>query len=454
MRSLLPENLVRLAEEFPEPLYLVGGSVRDYLCGYVQKSGDFCDFDICAPASAEVFVSFAKERGFHVHSVYKHTGTVKLSDPAGVEYEYACFRSDEYVRGEHTPAKVSFTRDMPSDARRRDFTCNAVYYAVKEGRFVDPLGGIADIKNRTLRTVRQAGRVFGEDGLRLMRLARQAACLGFSPDEETKAGARKNAALVKDVALERVGAELCALLAADEKYGVTGGAYRGLCVLSQTGVLEEILPELAAGAGMQQRKDFHLYDVLEHSLRCVLYAPAPLRLAALLHDVGKPFCMRQDGNFHRHAVEGARLAREILLRLKFPKKTAFRTEQLVLWHMYDMQCETKENKLRRFFAEHYDLIGDLLALKQADFSACKDDLSPAPTVVRWKNILSQMQQEGAPLRLCDLKISGADLVQIGVPAQKIGTTLHELLRHCVCYPAENRKDRLLILAKSRAERES
>lgn len=447
MIRFIPENLKKLAGEFSFPLYVVGGSVRDFLAGHARVQADFSDWDVCAPVTFDVFSAAAKKQGFFVQSEYKNTGTVKLTDPAGVAYEFSSFRSDKYVRGEHTPSEVYFTEDMSLDAKRRDFTCNAVYFDIKNQRFCDPLGGVSDINNKVMRTVRESKKVFGEDGLRLMRLARQCGQLGFTPDEETLAGAKEHACLIRDIAPERIFTELNYVLHADEKYGVSNGHYRALQVLEQTGVLDEILPELTLGRGMAQPPAFHSYDVLEHSLRCVLYAPSAVRWAALLHDVGKPYCMLQEGNYHHHHEEGATLADEILSRFKASKKLQEHTHALILQHMYDMQCATKARKLRRYFVEHYALLPDLLALKQADYSACKDDLSPAPTVKRWKELLNRMRQEGVPFTQKSLKITGKELLERGIPAPYVGKVLRGLLTHCATSPQDNHRETLLKLSR-------
>lgn len=446
MRSILPKKLISLAHACPAPLYVVGGAVRDFLADMRAKNGGF-DWDICSPMSAETFVAVAVENGFSVKSVFKNTGTVKLLAD-GVDYEYSCFRSDKYVRGVHSPVAVYFTNDIALDAKRRDFTANAVYYDIASQTFVDPLNGIPAIKEKRLTTVAPAQKVFGEDGLRLMRLARQAATLGFIPDGECLQGAKENAALIADISPERIFAELQSILHADEKYGVTGGQYAGLRLLDETGVLAHILPELALGKGMAQRADFHKYDVLEHSFRAVLYAEPSVRFAALLHDVGKPLCAIRDGNVHAHPEEGATLVKTIMQRFKAPKRLTEETATLVSLHMYDFDCRTSENKLRRFFVKHYPLLEKLLLVKQADFSACTDDISPAPTCVKWQNLLAKMQEEKAPFTLKSLAVTGNDLLALGIPPHRIANVLHALLAHAAVLPSENTRERLCRLAKS------
>ena len=444
MQKILPKNLIALAKTLPTPLYVVGGSVRDFLANLPQTQQR--DWDICAAIDAQNFAQIAKKANFLVKSVYKNTGTVKLQDSDGVDYEFSSFRSDKYIRGVHTPVEIFFTDDINLDCRRRDFTCNAVYYDIRSNAYLDPLDGITAIREKRLTTVAPADKVFGEDGLRLMRLARQSAQLGFTPDSDCLLGAQKNCALIRDIAPERIYTELTAILRADEKHGVQNGQYNGLKILEQTGVLAHILPELALGKDMAQRPDYHKYDVLEHSFRAVLYAPPSVRLAALLHDVGKPYCTIRDGNAHNHHEEGERIAGEILTRLKAPKKTINTVKTLVRLHMYDFNCQTGENKLRRFFVTHYPVLEDLLLLKQADFSACTDDLTKAPTVEKWQTLLEKMRLEKVPFTLKELAVSGADLLSLGLPPHTLAQTLNELLLHVAINPKDNEKTRLLRLA--------
>ncbi|MBQ9728662.1 MAG: CCA tRNA nucleotidyltransferase [Clostridia bacterium] len=445
MRPIIPKSLFLLADRSPKPLYVVGGSVRDFLAGMHSSSKDW---DVCSPLPADIFVDLAKSNGFTIQGVYKNTGTVKLRDTEGTEFEFSPFRSDKYVRGVHVPVEICFTEDITLDAKRRDFTCNAIYYDVKNDSYVDPLNGISAVADKRLTTVAPAEKVFGEDGLRLMRLARQAAQLGFTPDADCLRGAAQNASLIADISPERIFAELSAILSSDQKYGIPDGPYKGLKILEQTGVLSHLLPELTLGKGMLQRPDFHKYDVLEHSLRAVCYAPPEIRLAALLHDVGKPFCMERDGNGFQHPEEGAQIAKTILKRLKAPKRETEKIVSLVSLHMYDFNCETKETKLRRFFVKHYPLLPDLLKLKQADFSACTDDLSLAPTCRKWNVLLETMERERAPMTLKQLAVNGKDLLSLNVPPERISEILQTLLLFAAVHPTKNKKERLLKLAQS------
>ncbi len=449
MVEIIPAELKRLAAICPTPLYVVGGSARDFLAGLIPKTRDW---DICAPLPADRLATLAASCGILPQAVYKNTGTVKLLGKQAA-YEYSCFRSDEYVRGTHVPVAIYFTDDIRLDAKRRDFTANAVYFDIRNRTFVDPLNGIAAIREKRLTTADNAKKVFGEDGLRLMRLARQAAQLGFSPDAECLEGAKTHAALIADISPERIYEELLAILTADEKYGVKSAPYHGLRLLDETRVLDYIIPELSKGRALAQRPDFHKHDVLEHSLRAVSYMEKinetpTLRLAALLHDIGKPLCMLRDGNAYAHPEEGELLALEILQRLKAPKATAREVAWLVKNHQYDYNCKTSENKLRRFLVRNAERIPTLLAVKQADFSACADDISKAPTCARWETLLHTMQEEGVPFSLKALAVNGKDIQAVGVSAPHTAAVLNELLLHVAIFPKENTPATLLKLARS------
>lgn len=447
MQIQLPERLQELARRANFPLYAVGGAVRDALAGLPPAD----DLDVCAPADAEAFSALAEGCGLQIAGVYKNTGTVLLKDGSR-KIEFTSFRTDIYRGGGHAPCEVHFTHDIGADARRRDFKCNAVYYDIRTGEIADPLDGRADIAARRISTTRPADEVFSEDGLRLMRLARQAAQLGFVPDLETLLGAKFNAQRIQLISAERIFAELQLLLHADEKYGRRYAHYEGLKVLEMTEVLNYILPELAAGKGLAQRSDFHAHDVLEHSFRACKYADTRVRLSALLHDVGKPAAYAQTGKYHGHDVIGEQLARQVLERLKAPKKTTDLVCRLTALHMYDLDGRARESKVRAFAVKNSDVYDLLLLLKQADYSGCKDDLSVCPTIVKWNAITDKMRAEGVPFTLRELAVRGDALAGI-VPVQRTAEILQKLLLFCAQDGRRNTKEALLREAERLAKEE-
>ena len=444
MKNLLNENIKNLAYKLPKPLYVVGGFVRNFLFNGKPSK----DIDLASSLPIEILKENLTEFGFTVIGEYKRTETLLFSD--GVQkYEYTAFRSEVYEKGgSHTPIKTFLVDDIEVDAKRRDFKCNAVYYDIKKGEIVDVLGGAKDIENKVLDTVIAPEEVFSHDGLRLMRLARFVGELGFTPTKEVLQAAKKHAKNILDVSKERIFAELKMILVADKKYSFSqkNGHYLAIKVLDETGVLDYIFPDLTLGRGMEQRKDYHKYDVLEHSLRAFLYAPKDLRLFALLHDIGKPFAMNKDGRYKLHAVYGEDLVKKALKDILADNKTVEKAVFLTKNHMLDKNCEMSEEKVRAFIVENTENIKDLLAIMQADHSAYKDQLGVCPTVKKWQAIIDKMKKEKAPFSLKELNITAQNLIDIGFRGDKIGKTLRKLLVHCAVYPKDNKREKLVRLA--------
>lgn len=417
---IIPSGLKKLAALLPRPLYLVGGYVRDSLCSFAPH-----DADIAGDMDPEEIFAFLQDKCL-VKTTSKKLMTLKLNIGAE-EYEYTAFRTDSYTTG-HSPSDVKRTNDIRSDALRRDFTVNAIYCDVSTGEIIDPLNGTEDVKNRTFRATRDA--TFAEDGLRLMRLCRLAAETGFDIDPETKERAKRNASLIKDISPERIREELDKILVADTRYGVEYAHERGLRLLDETGVLEYILPEITLGKGMPQRADFHRYDVFDHIIATVKYSDPSVRLAALLHDCAKPYCKIKTGLYRGHDVEGERLSAEIMQRLRYPNAVIKETKALVLYHMYDLNCDAKNNTLRKFVQSHHEIIDKLVLLKQADYlgSGLRDGVSPGAK--RLSDIYEAVQRDNVPFGIADLLIDGRDLEKIGVPEIRRGELLKSLLAEC------------------------
>lgn len=441
----LPTQLYKLAKSLPAPLYVVGGYVRDYLLsGKVSN-----DLDICSSISEGEFSVAAAACGYKIKGVYGATRTALCTGSRGEKVEYTSFRRDEYPKGgAHTPISTAPLSNPEEDAVRRDFTCNAVYYDVLGQKLLDPLGGLKDIENGVLRAANPY-KVFGSDGLRLMRLGRFTGELGFTPERQTLEAAYKNAKLITDVAPERVFSELKLILSADTKHAFSpkDGHYRALKILDETRVLDYIIPELTLGRGMPQRGDYHNYDVLEHTLRAVMYAPQEVRLAALLHDVAKPACMIKTGKYSGHDAAGVELTKQVLTRLRADKKTILNTAFLVGGHMKDLSGEMKESKVRAFVAQNYEHIENLLLLKQADYSAGKDDLGVSPVVKKWREIIRRMRETGAPFCVRDLKIKAETLKQLGYCGVSLGKELRSLFISAAAGIIANDEEQLILAAK-------
>lgn len=431
-------ELKRLAKLFPpeRPLYAVGGCVRDEILGR-----EVFDIDLTSACLQEEAEKYAKAAGMRVLLGSKRLGTVMIKGEKS--YEYTPFRVDSYPAGSgvHKPASVRFTEDIEEDARRRDFTVNALYYDILGGDTLDLLGGKADLDARLLRAVDDPRRVLGEDGLRIMRLYRFVAVLGFSAEEKTAAAAREMSGLLGDIAPERIRVELDKLLAGEH-------AAEGLRGLIGCGAMRVIMPEFCENIGVKQDPAFHMYDVDEHILRTVEYAPPRLRLAALLHDIGKGRCVREEGNMYRHAQVSAQMAEEIMTRLRYSKEQTRRTVRLVAAHMTDMRGDMRESKLRRFVAKNADIIDDLTELIIADARAACGN-ADREKCLRIARLRDKMQKEGVPFSVGELAINGNDVMAFGYKGEEIGKVLNELFDLCLRGEKKNERKILLDILEKR-----
>ena len=445
MKIPFSQNLKGLQKALDTPLYAVGGCVRDFILSGKLSN----DVDLTANLSVEEFSSAARARGFKLLSSNPLTLSVAFTD-GEFKYEWTAFRKEKCESsGYHTPVLVERTDSINEDAQRRDFKCNAVYYRLSDDLICDPVGGLCDIENKVLNTVREPKTTFAEDGLRLLRLARFCGELGFEIGKETLEGARALAKNVNALSHERVFAELQRILVADTAHGFSpkDGHYRALKALDEILVLDEILPELTRGRGMIQRLEWHKYDVLEHSLRAVLYADEGVRLAALLHDIGKPECMLETGKYRGHEAVGERLAKDVLSRFNVSKTTVYEVVRLIGLHMLDLDGKTSVKKLRRVFVDNADIFEKLLSLKQADFMAGRDGNGVSPCVTKWRAVFADMVANGVPWTVKDLEISATELKELGLSGKQIGEFLREMHKLCIIRPTENDRDRLLQRAK-------
>ena len=412
----VPSDLKEFASLFPVPLYLVGGYVRDALSG---KSTD--DYDICSSLPAESVASLLTGTPYVISLIKKDTGTVAVTYH-GTEWQYTAFRTDRY-QGGHTPA-ATYPADIEGDAMRRDFKANAVYYDIKKDTIVDPLGGVKDIDNRIRSATRSPKEVFSEDGLRLMRLARQAAETGFSVHPDTLMGARENAEKIDEIAPERIRVELERILLAPVPSV-------GLKLLREEGVLARILPELDAAYGLPQRKDYHRYDVFGHILATVDAADKSVVTAALFHDVGKPACYLKNGNYHGHDEVGAEICKKIMRRLRYSNKEIEETVRLVRLHMFDLAGNARENTVRLFVQKNADVLDKLCLLMDADMIGCGYVKSGrSPVSLRLTATYEEMKRENVPFSVKDLLVRGNDIPEEILPVSGRTKALSALLAAC------------------------
>lgn len=425
--------------------WVVGGSLRDTLLGVRAQ-----DWDLATAARPE------QTKALFDDAIYENafgTVAVRTGDPAVKEVEVTTLRSDHDYADFRRPHHVEFTDSIELDLARRDVTVNAIAWGGRPGAaatLVDPHDGLADLASRTLRAVGDPRRRFEEDALRMLRVVRLAATLDFGIEPATLAGIQARADLVSHLSGERIAAELAKMLAAP----VPSVALR---LLADLGLLEPISPELAAQRGVPQNK-VPGEDLWDHTLRAVDAAaaePSYLRLAALVHDIGKPATMA-DGRFLRHEVVGAGLAGELLDDLRWRRDERERVVDLVRHHMYGYVPDWSDAAVRRFIAKvGPGLLPDLFLLREADNVGSGRET----TAGYLDEIRARVARElaaGVVLDLRGLVVDGDDLQrELGIPpGPRLGTILHALLERVIADPDVNRRSTLLAIARSLAAGES
>lgn len=455
---MIPASLKKLAELFAAhgvTLYLVGGGVRNRVLGLPGG-----DLDVCSPATPAEAAAIARGAGLAVIEKALALGTVELrmkTDGGYAAFEHTTWRQDYYPPGgDHRPYRVAFTTDMAKDAARRDFAVNALYMDIAAEKLLDPTGrGLKDAQRKMLSAAAQnPDDTIRDDGLRIMRMARFAAELGFGVDAALFDAARRHAQLLLDISAERKYAELKKILMADTKYeGLSGGPLKGLELLRDTGALPHILPRLSEGVGVKQSEKYHIYDVLDHGLHACAAAPPDfaVRLAALLHDIGKPMALRRGGNMYGHELLGEALARDELSALKADNRTKAAVLPLIKNHMFDLEAKAKPKTIRaRAVLLGRQGFERLIALRRADVAGSGKPVDAVVSADNWQSELNRMTQQRVPWRLAELNITGTDVAALlGIPpSPAVGRILAALHQECVLSPAQNTPEALRRRAQS------
>ncbi|MBQ5646796.1 MAG: HD domain-containing protein [Treponema sp.] len=433
--------------------YLVGGAVRDM---FMNKEAS--DWDVATDATPEQVISAFKKV---IPTGIAH-GTVTVHF-MGEEIEVTTFRIEQgYSDGRH-PDKVSYASDIEEDLSRRDFTMNAIAVSLKDGSIVDPFDGKTDIKNKVIRSVGNPLERFNEDGLRPIRAIRFASQLGFEIETNTLQAISNEKVLQKTstISIERFRDELVKLLKSP-KPSV------GLKLLESTNIMKLFLPELLEGRNCIQNdvRGYHVFDVLDHNFYSCDGAPVHkvnVRLAALLHDIGKPASkvvrVTDEGeiyNFFSHEKYSETIARKLLTKLRFSNNEINNVCHLIENHMFHYEESWSDAAIRRFVVRvKPENIEDLIDLRLADMYGKYNmpiqikESNACDLLIQLQDRIKKIQEENSAFTLKSLAVSGKDLMEIGIPSGKlIGKILDSLLETVLDDPKQNSKDVLLNIAKN------
>jgi tRNA nucleotidyltransferase (CCA-adding enzyme) len=437
--------ICKTLSEHGKRAWIVGGCVRDALLGREVN-----DWDVATDARPEEVVKIFPRT---IPTGIKHgTITVLVHNKP---FEVTTLRGEGAYTDGRRPDTVEFVDDITADLARRDFTVNAIALDPTSGALIDPFHGQDDLKNKILRAVGNADERFREDGLRVLRAARFVATLELELDPATEKAIEPNLDTFRKVSAERVHDEWIKTMKAKKPS-------RAFEVMRRGGVLGVTCPELLEGVGMEQNK-WHAFTVWNHALACLDACSGDpiLRLAALLHDVGKPRTRAwsdktKDWTFYDHDVVGAEIVQPILERLRFSNDDQTRIARLVRHHLFHYSDEWTDAAVRRWMKRvGTDLIEDLYLLNEADVrgkgTSEIPDLSPLEGL---KAHVAKVLAAGAALSTKDLEINGRDLMkELGLtPGPIIGEILTALLEDVMADPALNEREKLLQKARDIADK--
>lgn len=410
--------------------YIVGGGIRDLI-----MDRENTDFDIATNAlPGQISSVFPKAKP------YGNFGTM-LVIAEGTKVEITPFRDDAPGRKPH----YTFEGNIYTDLARRDFTINSIAYDPLTDKLIDPFGGIEDIKKGIIRCTGSTERIW-EDPLRAMRAARFQAQLGFKIQSSTLYALKANANKLNSISKERIRDELIKL--------VTGNhCFDALITLVVTDLMNYIIPQLMAGMGMMHCNK--PLDVLEHNLLAckTIRNTLPLRIAALLHDVGKPEAAvktEKGLTFPDHHIKSAIMAESILRRLRFETKTIRKVVLLISNHMFYYSPDSPVSHLRKLISKvGWDNIYDLIDLRAADRIASGFDKIYSPGLKKLIIDLELLKEEKSDYQIKDLAVCGQDIIdELGIaPGPKVGQLLKQLLEAVLENPKLNTKEKLLEIAK-------
>ncbi len=430
--------------------YLVGGCVRDLLLHKKPK-----DWDITTNANPEqiqkLFSKTVYENKFGTVAVINES----VSDETLKVIEITPYRLESKYSDKRHPDEVRFTSNLKDDLKRRDFTINAIALNPVSGEIIDLFSGQKDLEKQMIKAVGNPEERFNEDALRVLRAIRLATELDFIVSGETMKAIKKYCNLLKTIAKERIRDEFIKILMSKKPS-------KGIEMMRELEILKYIAPELEEGIEIKQNKA-HKFTVWEHNLRSLDHAamknwPFEIRMAALLHDVGKPATRRwskekNDWTFYGHDVVGAKMTAKILSRLKFSKKMINLITKLVRWHLFFSETETITLSAVRRTVRNVgpENVWDLMKVRFCDRIGMGRPKETPYRLRKYESMIDEAMR--APLSVKMLKINGKKVMEITneKTGPKIGHILHVLLEETLDNPelnnAEYLKKRVKELAK-------
>ncbi len=451
----IPSEILDIAEKLLKAnyqAYLVGGCVRDILLKQELRRASRSESDrSIGPKDWDITTNAKPEeiQKLFPDSVYENKfGTVAVKSrsekPETKIVEITTFRLEGKYTDKRHPDEIKFAKTIEEDLARRDFTVNSLALSLIDNKLIDPFNGQKDLKDKIIRTVGKPEERFNEDALRMMRAVRFAAELNFVIEEKTAKAIKKESGLLEMIAKERICDEL-------KKIIMTERAKDGIQNLENLGLLKYIIPELREGINVGQNKH-HIYTIWEHNIRALDYAAKnnysfEVRMASLLHDVGKPRTKAGDGpdsTFYNHEIVGAKMTVQILDRLHFSKNTAEKIIHLVRFHLFYYNVgEVTEAGVRRFLRRvGPENVEDFMKVREADRIGSG---VPKARPYKIRHLLFMIEKvKRDPISPKMLEIDGLKVMEIAKikPSPKVGQILSILLDEVIEKPKKNTEENL------------
>jgi len=419
--------------------HIVGGCVRDFLRDVKPK-----DWDIATSAKPEQIQKLFPD-SFYKNKFFTVTVKVESEEPELKGIEITTYRLETKYTDKRHPDEIKFAKTIEQDLARRDFTVNAIALRIKNSKneIIDPFNGKKDLKNKVIKAVGKPEQRFSEDALRMMRAVRFSTTLGqgWKIEKNTAKAIENNSSWLQAISKERIRDELIKMIMSEQ-------ASKGIELLRELKLLKYIIPEIEEGYKVAQNKH-HTFDCYEHYIRSLGYAAKQgfnkhVRLASLLHDIGKPRSKRgegEDATFYNHETIGAKMTLQILNRLKFPKKDIEKIAKLVRYHLfYYTPEEVGENSVRRLVRQvGPENMEELLQVRMADRIGSGVPKAEPYKLRHLKYVIEKVSQD--PISAKMLKITGDNIMKILKikPGPKIGQILDILLGYVLEDPKKNKK---------------
>lgn len=429
-------------------LYIVGGYVRDSYIGINSLIRD--DIDLCSSVTPKELKRMLEDTNFKVESLNESLGVMVIKGKR--RYEYATFRREIYENESHTPNKVEFIKSLEEDARRRDFKINAIYYDIENASYIDPLGGIQDIKERKVTTVKVPKIVFNDDPERILRLIRFACSLGLDIPEEEWFYAKQNAYKVRYMSKYRLKNEFEKLLTADQIYPdllyTKDAHFRAMVLIGELGIWEEILPTMAA---MQKTEvvDKKGEKIYEHILNCLKNASPKIRLAVLLHDSAKVKTLEERKTmFGSKEFVGVIVQNNLGLNgLGFSNKIIENVIRTIHGYDFNRFGFASKKTIKTFIFQNKEVIENIIEMKTIIYNETTGYGKKSRSAEILRKVYNDMLKENTPFELRDLAINGDDIIKNypNINIENIDTLLDKVLMWAALNPKKNNKKELLLV---------